>query len=412
MARDKQISWTVSQDDLQFSPLGYAVELGENDLVSPVSARHSTFSRLGEFEVSLLGNDQFEEFPFNGITNATTSTKVRMLLKGENPTSNLIVANGSFVYKFSLDCSVLMAYRKVCENNSYFIDSLSCDRLGRTWVKDTGGIITVLDRNLDILNTLRMTDNVFFATIDPFRDILWTIEEFKVRSYKTTDMTMIVNENLPFAVDYVQAWDISAPSGTLLLTVSGDITSALSVNLDGSILQFSDGATGICQWGATGALVCRPDAGLVEYFNGVTIHDHTHGASFGVPAPTRIASVGYGCSLVSGSAGDICKIDSNRHLVWSMTSPWTTTDIKTTVSKEEHGRVFYLTSSYGIMSFRDTPSESWAYGRTDTPLATTHSYPLVAVIPPLETAHIWAKVSAIGSDSVPQRESSSSSSEP
>ena len=411
MSNKQYISWTVQENDLTMSPLGYAVKIGKDTSFYPVSARHSTFERTREFEVSISGGD-FVPYPRTGLTNATTNTVVRMLRNGETPNSVLMVGNDSFLYKMSLDCKEILLYKQICETNSYSIDSVSCSSDGKVWVKDNGGVVTVLNRQLNTLNTFRFSPDVIFSAIDPFRNLIWTVSKNKITSIRTEDMSVVQSVVPSFQINAVTNWDFSGPSGTFLLIVNA--SKAIAVATDGTITEFSSGATGICQWGAKGALACIPSAGRVDIFDGSSVIASLAGVAVGTPNPTRLASLGYAYIMVVDSSGKVVKANYNWVPQWSIYSPvlWNNIDIKTTPGSKELGRVHYITSTQGVASFRDMENEGWTYGQYETSLLNVQgSYPAVAVVPELISSHAWLNIEAIDSDDLNVRESSSSSSQ-
>lgn len=409
MSKEQHILWKVPSRDLSVSPLGYSVEIGEDALVCPVSSRHSTFENTGEFEVSLSGG-AFLPYPKDGISGATSKTTVRMLRNGETPTSVMVIGNDSFLYKMSLDCSRIMLHKQICETNSYSIDSVTCDASGKIWVKDTGGVMTVLDRQFNTLNTFRLSAESIFSAIDPFRRLLWQVSRHNITLTRTQDMSVVLNVALPTMASAVTDWDLSSPSGTLFLVL--DASRAVSVTMQGVLTTFSLGATGVCQWGAAGALACIPGAGVVESFDGSSVTGSFSGSAIGTPNPSRIASTGRGCSFVVDSSGLTVKVDESWTSKWSLEAPpfWSNLDVRTTNGPRELGRVLYLLSTSGVAAYRDMLTSGKRYGMTAVPLLAGNGsalYPAAAVIPELSCAHASMRITAISSDDVTPYESPS-----
>jgi len=393
MAKNQNISWTVQNKDLLKSPLGYQVKICEDSLGSKVLSTRNTFEKNNEFEVSMRGNDVFTSYPTSGITGATTKTVVRMLRNGETPKSVLLVANGSILYKMSLDCSTILFEKEICENGTYFIDSISCDKHGKIWVKDSGGTMTVLDQNLNAINMFRTAYGCIFSVIDPLRKLLWQITNSTVILSRTSDLSVVFTYRLPVSVSAITGWDISGASGTLFLTCDDSI--ALSITIKGLIEHFSFGATGICQWGAKGALVCKPNS--IDYFNGMTVAETYEGALLGISNPKRISSLGHDYFVVSDDTGLVAKVDEDMNYKWFVKySPLTTyVDVKVTPSPISLGGIIYLCSSEGVASYKDMNDKGVNCGSSLLALSagrTPSSYPVTAVVPNLDYSHVWAKI--------------------
>jgi hypothetical protein len=396
MARNQNISWNVQNADLAKSPLGYQVEICEDALVSKVLSTHNTFEKTNEFEVSMRGNDVFVPYPTAGVIGATTKTVVRMLRNGETPKSVLLVANGSALYKMSLDCSTILIEKEICESGTYFIDSISCDKSGKIWVKDSGGVMTVLNQDFNVLNMFRTASGCIFSVVDPLRRLLWQITSSTVILSRTNDMSVVFSYSLPVSVYSITEWDISGPSGTLFLTCDSSV--ALSITTQGAMASFSSGATGICQWGSKGALVCKPNA--IDYFDGTSVTDTYSGSLVGISNPERISSLGHGYFVVSDSTGLIAKVDEDMSPKWFVKYNQLVvyTDVKVTPSPTDLGGIIYLCSSEGVASYRDMTDEGLNYGSTLVTLSLGRSpsnYPVTAVVPDLTTSHVWSSITAI-----------------
>jgi len=393
MTRQQNITWTVQPSDLVCSPLGYKVELGETAKVTPALASHSTFDGFGEFEY--LNGGVWSPYPVNGLLGASAGTQVRMLRQGETPTSALILGNDSVVVKMSLDCKNILAYRQVCETDLFWVDSVSCNADGQIWVKDTGGVITVMDRWLNVVNTLRLDSDCLLAVIDPFRNILWEVFDDSVMLIRTSDMSTVFTASIP-ATTAVLAWDFSRPSGTLFLALDGSPSFAVAVSIDGTVTQFAPYATGICQWGAVGAIACMPYSATLCVFNGTTTVETIPASNIWLSSATKVASQGNGYFLATDGSSSVVKVNESFYICWSMATPlyWSNIDLKTTPGPSETGRVTFLTSPLGVASYRDMASKSWMYGKTEMPILTsrTSGNVIAAVIPELRSAHVAAKI--------------------
>jgi hypothetical protein len=198
-------------------------------------------------------------------------------------------------------------------------------------------------------------------------------------------------------MESVTGWDISGPTGTLFIISNG--SGAIALTTQGSVTSFSPGATGVCQWGAKGALACVPGSGRVEIFNGTLVTSTFSGISIGSPNPVRIASTGRDYAMVIDTSGVLTKINDTWTSMWNLSVPsWTNVDVKTTSGPQELGRVTYLCSVNGIKSYRDMLSSGVLYGQTTQSLSAGRSpspYPVVAVVPELETSHVWIRKTAI-----------------
>lgn len=417
MTKGHHIEWKVSIADLAHSPLGYKVELGETAAFSPITATHSTFERTSEFQVSVLGDGDFVPYPMYGLTNATESTVVRFLRNGETPTSTLIVAVESFIAKMSLDCKEIMGYKQICETNSYVIESISCSSDGRIWVKDNGGVLTILNRQLDIMGTFQVGYDSIFTAIDPFRGLLWVLTSTEARVLRTVDMSVVATMDLPIEVASVLDWDFSSTSGTFfcVLADSENNTTCVAMKHDGSLVEFGSGATSICQWGALGALACVPSEHAVKLFNGTSASVAFLGSSVGIGDPVGVASNGRDNAFVLDSNGEIVKTDESWTSKWSISTPpyWNNVHLHATGGPMELGRVMYLSCSLGVASYRDMLSEGWLYGVNNMPIPVGSSpsvYPVVAVVPELDCAHVWSRITPESRWEGEQKESSSESS--
>jgi len=397
MATKHNISWTVQQEDLIYSPLGYKVELGETREVSPVTATHSTFEGTGEFEYLVDGS--WTTYPVNGLLDATASTQVRMLRKGETPTSSLIVGSDSFVFKMTLDCKEIMASRQVCETNSFLIDSISCNADGQIWVKDTGNVITVMDRSLRITNTFGVESGCLLAVVDPFRNTFWKVFTDHVEAVRITDMASILETDIP-ETTAVLGWDCSVSSGTLFLALSGSPSFALAVTTEGVVTLFAPYATGVCQWGANGALACLSSPATLCVFDGEITVQTVTASSLGLTSATRVASQGRGYFLVTDGSSLVVKVNDSMVPQWSYQTLnyWSQIDVKTTRGSEEEGCVSFLTSPLGMASYRDMTNEALIYGLTEMPVTITPNgsgHILSAVIPELRSSSVCARISPV-----------------
>jgi len=413
MAVQQNISWTIQSEDLAYSPLGYKVELGETRAVFPKTATHSTFEGTDEFEYLVDG--VWLPYPVNGLLGAAEATQVRMLCKGETPTSTLVLGNDSVVLKMAIDGTDVLAYKQVCETNSFHIDSISCNADGQIWVKDTGNVITVLDRTLRVTNTMRVDSGCLLAVVDPFRNILWKVFTDHVDAVRITDMESIFETAIPETED-VLGWDFSTPSGTLFLVLSGDPSFALAVATDGSVTQFAPYATGVCQWGSRGAIACMSSPATVCVFDGDTTVQTVTASSLWLTSATRVTSQGHGYFLVTDSSSRVVKADESLDPQWLFQTPsyWSHIDVKTTPGPIEEGRVSFLTSPLGVASYRDLTNEAWMYGSTEMPITPPQNgseYILSAIIPELRSANVSAKISPVNHDIKLQRDESSESSE-
>lgn len=395
MARNQNITWSVQDKDLANSPLGYMVEISEDALGSKILSTHSTTDKVNEFEVSMRGNGIFESFPLSGLVGATTDTVIRMLRNGESPKSVLIVGNETVLYKVSTDCKHIMLEKEICKSH-YFIDSISCDKFGNIWVKDSRNMMTVLNQNFQVVNTFALPCDCIFSVVDPFRRLLWQVTRSKIKLYRTHDMSVVFSATIPFSLSSITDWDISGPTGTLFLTC--DIPVALSVSIKGVVDSFSSGATGICQWGSAGALVCKPNS--IDYFNGTSVTDTYPEALFGASNPKRISSFGRDYFILTNNTGMVVKVNENLIPQWSVKLNYlfAHADVKVTPSPMELGGIIYLCSSNGVSAYRDVLDNSLNYGYTLKELFLGHSssnYPVTAVVPELTTAHVWASTYSI-----------------
>ena len=194
---------------------------------------------------------------------------------------------------------------------------------------------------------------------------------------------------------------------------------AVAVTVTGIISTFSPGATGICQWGASGALACIPGSSRVDIFDGESASNHFGAYRFGMTSPTRITSIGSRAVFAVDDVGLVSKIDSNWNFQWSIQAPagWTNVDIKAAPSSTDLGGVIYLSSATGVASYRDMLGEGWKYGECDVAadLGRYPSvFPVISVVPSLSNVRILAKTEAVttpkGYTNSSWRESSSSSS--
>lgn len=402
MAIQQNIAWTVQTSDLVYSPLGYKVELGETAKASPALASHSTFEGAGEFEY--LNGGEWSPYPASGLLGASAGTQIRMLRRGETPTSALILGNDSFVFKMSLDCNNILAYKQVCETDLFWVDSVSCNADGQIWVKDTGGVITVMDRWLNVVNTLRLESDCLLSVIDPFRNILWKVFDDSIVLVRTADLSVIFTVNIPVTTA-VLAWDFSRPSGALFLALDGSPSFAVAVQLDGTVISdFASYATGICQWGAVGAIACIPDAATLCVFDGTATVQTILASSIGLTSATKVASQGNGYFLATDGSSSVVKVDEAFSPCWSMATPlyWSNIDLKTTPGPTESGRVNFLTSPLGAVAYRDMLSEALMYGKTEMSImaSRTSGNVIAAAIPELRSAHVAARITALSSGDI------------
>lgn len=395
MSRKQNISWNVQNEDLSCSPLCYEVELGESPFVYPKSIKHRTVDGTGEFEVSLNGGKSFVPYPQDGIRGATINTIVRMLTNGENPTSAAIVGKDSFLYKMSLDCNEIILKKKICESGVYTIDSISCDNSGKIWVKDSCGVITVLDRQLKVLNTFNVSKNVILAVVDPLRRLLWTVSNYAITVTRTEDMSIVTTALLPTSIYAVTDWEFSGPSGTLFMIL--DNSTAISVTKEGIVTTICTGATGLCQMGARGALICLPNYDGAGYFDGSSIVEFFTGSRMNISNPARISNFSNRGFIVSNAYGTVVKTDLEFNFKWNVSKiPLRgLIDVKTTQSSIDLGGIFYLSTSNGIASYRDLSTRAVLYGYKNIRLPSGRSpsaYPIISVIPELKSSHLWAKI--------------------
>ena len=413
MSTKKHIDWNVPSSDILVSPLGYKLELGETRNISPVLSTHSTFENTEEFQVSISGDGVFETYPFNGLLDATTQTVVRFLRNGESPLSTLAVGAGSFLYKMSLDCKEVIQYKQICELDTFLIDSISCDRDGNTWVKDTSGTITVLDRWFRTISTTRLDSATILAVADPNRMVFWQVMPDSVKMVRMDDLSVSFEVATPSSITAVIAYDFSAPSGNLfLVTTNGGSNTSIMVTPLGVLTNIGVDASGICQWGNKGALLCSTSDSKIYVFDGTSISDNFSTAGFGIGSPVRVASAGNIALFVSGDNGKFCKVGSGWDLMWN--SPvfglGYNVDLRVTPEMGSIGNVIYLASEYGVVSVRDMLDEGWLYGVTEMPLPVVSSlFPAISVMNTAQPSHIWARATAISSG-IPPRENSSSSS--
>jgi hypothetical protein len=399
MQTGQYIKWKVSKNDLLNSPLTYTVELGETSAVSPVSATHNTFNEIspsvgtGNFTVSINGDDNYVSYPVEGLYNATENTVVEFSTNGEMPTSVLLVGNGEFLLKMSLDCNQILQSKQICQIGSYVIVSVSCDSSGNIWVKDSSGVLTVLSQDFRTINTFRMTPSLY-AVIDPFRQILWQVDQRKVSMIRTETMETVFEIDLPQPVTAVIDHDISDPSGTVFFVlVSEPYNYGIAVTLSGVLSSFSPNATGICQWGSQGALVASGSA-TVDIFNGTHVSSTS---TIGSINPVRLSSFGYENVIASDLLGNIVMVDSSlAHQLWMATSPFVNPDVHIPWGPMELGRVSFLSSTSGAAAYRDMLASGLPYGSTVTNLVAGNSslYPVAAIIPPLSYSHICTRITS------------------
>ena len=396
MSRNQNISWNVQTKDLAKSPLGYMVNICEDVWGSNVLCTHNTSEKTNEFEVSMNGDGIFTAYPTSGITGATTRTVVRMLRNGETPKSVLLLGSGSSIYKMSLDCSHILLEKEICENGKYFIQTISCDKTGKIWIKDSANIMTILNQEFKIVNTFGLPRDCVFAAVDPLRRLLWQITKTAVNVYKTHDMSIAFSRPVSIYEQRITSWDISSSSGTLFLTCEG--STALSITLQGVITPFSSGATGICQWGARGALVCKPNS--VDYFNGIAVSETYAGELFGIENPERIASSGKSYFVISDSTGLSVKVDDQMNPKWFIQPDQISNhvDVKISSNATDLGGIIYLYSYDGAVAYRDMVYRGTKYGSTSFALPFTDNvsnYPVATVVPDLTASHVWAEITPI-----------------
>jgi hypothetical protein len=407
MATTRYIEWTVTPSDLDNSPLGYEVELSESVSAFSPTATHSTFARARDFAVDIDGSGNFEPYPYQGLTEATSSTVVRLLLNEENPNSCLIVGNGRSLIKMSLDCKKIIAEKLVC-GAGYFIDSISSATKGGILVKDTSGTITVFDRSLRPINQFSIGADCIFVAADPFRNVIWRVTQSSVSLVRTKDLSTSFTAGLPIDTEKILDWDISRQSGRLFMVLDGSPTATVSVSMDGTVTPFSSGASSVCQWGATGALACVPGLSQVDILDSSMVTDNFQASSIGLRAPSKIASRGTSCAFVVDVDGKMAKIDANWAPQWTLQSPWEVTDIFASDSNGL-GSVVYLASLNGIAAYRDMINEGWMYGKIEmlNSMASHLPCPVATAVTGIHSSHIWAKPIATEPSGEPFLESSS-----
>lgn len=408
MATTRYIEWTVSPSDLNNSPLGYEVDLLEPASFSLPLATHDTFARTQDFAVDIDGSGKFSTYPYYGLIGATTSTVVRMLLNGENPSSCLVIGSGRSLFRMSLDCQRVLAEKVVCADG-YAIDCVSSAPHGSIWVKDTSGAITVFDGSLRALNQFKIGEDCIFVAADPFRNVMWKVTQSRVSMIRTKDLSISFTTSLPMNTTKVLDWDVSRSSGRLFMVLDGTPTTAVSVGMDGTLITFSSGASSICQWGAMGALACVPGLSQVDIFESTSVVDNFKSSRLGLAAPSRISSLGTGSAFVVDVNGKVAKANDDWGLGWSLQAPWVATDVFMSEG-EGLGAVVYLASLRGVVAYRDMLNEGWPYGETIAGFESPIAYPVATAITGVVSAHAWAKPVAVESSIASFRESSSSSS--
>lgn len=276
MATRQHIDWVVSASDALVSPLGYKAELGETRDVSPVLCSHSTFEGTGEFELSVSGDGGFEGYPSRGLLSAPAGTSVRLLLNGEDP-ATLVVASGRFAYRMSTDCKRVIASRQVCDE-PFLVDSVSCDRLGRVWAKDTSGTLTVMGRGLEVSATFRLDQRTVMAAADPDRMVIWQVMPDSIRMVRMADMSASMDLDIELdppsaAISSIISHDFSSTNGSLLMVVNDGISNhGVVVTLAGEVIDVGLEPSSVCQWG-NGALFCTSADARIHVFEGGSIVD-------------------------------------------------------------------------------------------------------------------------------------------
>jgi len=409
MTIKQHIDWQVSATDIQNLPTHYELGLGETRDVSPLLATHYTSDDTGEFQLSLLGNGVFDEFPADGLAVASTNTIVRFLRNGESPLSTLAIGADSFLYMMSLDCKTIIRHKQICETGVFWIDSISCDRAGNLWVKDTSGTITVLDRMFKVISTTRLDSTALFTVADPYRMVFWQVLPGSIKMLKMSDLSVVFSLATPVTVESVIAHDFSASSGNFFLIVNDGVSNtSLVVTPAGSLINAGVSASGVCQWGSKGALFCSDVDNKIHKFNGDYVYDHFHTTKFGLDQAVRIASDGSKGLFVTGNDGSLNKVNLDWSLAWKYTADLgDSIDVLITPGINEIGNVIYLSSTNGVLSLRDMLTEGLLYGSTLTPFPAGNSpstSPVSAVMRLPQSAHVWARVK-----SLPKDNSSSSS---
>jgi hypothetical protein len=397
MATRQHIDWTVSASDAVVSPLGYRVELADTRDAGVVLATHRSSDGAGNFQLWMPEEGMFVEYPPEGLSGAKGRT-VRFLPNGEAPLATLAVAAGSSVYRMPLDCSSVIQEKQVCADGAFRIESVSRDRDGNVWAKDSSGTVTVTDRYLRVVSTIRLDPETVFVAADPLRMVFWQVLPGSIRMVKMGDLSVSLDLSLPQPVAAVMSHDFSEPSGSLFMVTSdGGTNTSVAVTPLGVVTNVGVSAISTCQWGSKGALFSDETLTTIYVFDGTSVTGSFSTIPLGLSAPARIASTGNESVFLVGGDGVLRKANSSWGLEWSLavTGLGAQVDVRVTPEEGLTGRVTYMFSTSGVASVRDMLDSGSLYGikLVDLPAGRSPSLvPAAAVMSGSQSSHVWARI--------------------
>ncbi|MCK9434618.1 MAG: leucine-rich repeat domain-containing protein, partial [Candidatus Cloacimonetes bacterium] len=217
MNQDKTIEWEITTEHIDSQdPLGYKVELSEDELYRRISFVHNTFEAADGFTYETPGGS-FASYPKTGLTSPVAGRNVRLPYEPEKLMTFIVSAQDGFLYRVSPDGDRVMESLPIdfSDSNYLAIDESNND----IWITTSEATATIVGVPFEKRNIRYVPVSIDSLAIIPdgFRKSFWEVSE-NVLKLKKFNGELVSSWNLLFKVDRVLSYQILEKTGNIYIT--------------------------------------------------------------------------------------------------------------------------------------------------------------------------------------------------
>ena len=230
MERNKTIEWQVLPDHIVGQkPLGYKVEIAEDDLFRRICFVHNTFSAADNFtyDDKALPSPHFVDYPPRGLSSPIIGQGVRLEYEPERLMKFLAASKGNNLQRVSPDGERIIDYLDTCFTGVIY---LSVDELTNDiWLTTAEGFVASvpIPFNPSTIKTLPVGIDCFGCIPDGFRKVFWEITPLKLK-LKTFGGQLVKEWDLSLTANSLMSAQVVSATGDCYLTLGSNDPSCLS----------------------------------------------------------------------------------------------------------------------------------------------------------------------------------------